>query len=385
MTHKKVLLKENILKEIFMDNKNSIIAVLVLAALLLSLFTFFTSSEWAYKTSARAALLYCPDTSEILYSKNEDLRLPMASTTKIMTALIAIEEGDLDETVVINEAAVGIEGSSAYLKANETYTLRELLYALLLQSANDAAVAIALHISDSINQFVIKMNEKAVAIGAYNTSFKNPSGLDEDGHYTTALDLAKIAAEALKNEHFANIVTTKAKTIQSLEGTIRNFVNHNKLLYKYDNCIGVKTGYTKKSGRCLVGAAEKDGIRLITVTLDAPDDWNDHIKMLDLGFSLRHRVLLLDKNEIDITLPVISGTSDQVKIINKEELYAIIPKTKQSIRQDVILPDYLIAPINEGDTVGEISFYLGDKKIATTSLCLKEGVKYKSKNQKNKR
>ena len=366
-----------------MDNKTSIIAVLVLAALLLSLFTIFSSSEWNMNTSARSALLYCPETDEILYSKNESLRLPMASVTKIMTALIAIESCSLDDTVVIDERAVGIEGSSAYLKANDTYTLKDLIYAVLLQSANDAACAVALHVGGSIETFVEKMNERAISVGAYNTSFKNPSGLDEEDHYSTALDLARITAEALKNPYFSQIASTKTKIIRSEEGTVRNFTNHNKLLYKYKDCIGVKTGYTKKSGRCLVGAAERDGVRLITVTLDAPDDWNDHIKMLDLGFSLRQRVLLIEKNEIDLTIPVISGTTDQAKITNNNELYAIIPKTKQSIRQDVILPKYLIAPLSEGDTVGEICFYLGDKKIASTTLSVTKEVKYKSKNRKN--
>ena len=198
-----------------MDNKNSYIAILVLAALLFSLFTVFSASEWSHKTSARSALLYSPENNEILYCKNETIKLPMASTTKIMTALVALEHCSIYDTVTIPQEAVGIEGSSAYLNYGETYTLEELLYALLLQSANDASVAIAIHVSGDEDSFVNLMNEKAIALGAYNTSFKNPSGLDDEGHYTTAINLAKIASAALLNEDIARIVNTSSKTIIS--------------------------------------------------------------------------------------------------------------------------------------------------------------------------
>lgn len=362
-----------------MDNKNSIIAILVLAALLFSLFTIFSASEWSNKTSARSALLYSPENDEILYSKNESLKLPMASTTKIMTALVALENCNIDDTVTIAEDAVGIEGSSAYLKCADTYTLEELLYALLLQSANDAAVAIAIHTAGDVVSFAELMNDKALELGAYNTSFKNPSGLDAEGHFTTAMDLAKITSAALSNEDIARIVNTNSKTITSDEGTVRNFTNHNKLLFKYEDCIGVKTGYTKKSGRCLVGAAERDGLTLITVTLDAPDDWNDHIKMFDYGFSIRQKLLLLEKGDISISVPVVSGAKESVTLTNKERVYAITPLTKKAIIQDINTPKYLIAPLNAGEDVGEVSFYLDDVKIAACPLSVKETVKYKNK------
>lgn len=362
-----------------MDNKNSYIAILVLAALLFSLFTVFSASEWSHKTSARSALLYSPENDEILYCKNETIKLPMASTTKIMTALVALEHCSIYDTVTIPQEAAGIEGSSAYLNSGETYTLEELLYALLLQSANDASVAIAIHVSGDEDSFVNLMNEKAIALGAYNTSFKNPSGLDDEGHYTTAIDLAKIASAALLNEDIARIVNTSSKTIISDEGTVRNFTNHNKLLFKYDDCIGVKTGYTRKSGRCLVGAAERDGLTLVTVTLDAPDDWNDHINMLDYGFSVRQKALLLAKEELSISVSVISGNTESVTLTNTEPVYAITPLTKKAIIQDIITPKYVIAPISKGDKIGEVAFYLDDVKIATTALSAKETVKYKNK------
>ena len=362
-----------------MDNKNSIIAILVLAALLFSLFTVFSSSEWSLKTSARSAMLYCPENDEILYAKNESMRLPMASTTKIMTALVAIENCNLSDEITISPEAVGIEGSSAYLRAHDTYTLEELLYALLLQSANDAAVAISLAVCDSTDEFVALMNERAVRLGAYNTSFSNPSGLDDEDHYTTASDLSKIAAAALSNDIFSKIVKSEAKTITSDEGTVRSFKNHNKLLYKYEDCIGVKTGYTKKSGRCLVGAAERDGLTLITVTLDDSDDWNDHIKMLDYGFSIRQKILLAKKNEIKASLPVISGTNDNVTATNIEEIYAVVPKTKETIKHEIIIPKYLIAPLSNGERVGEVVFSLSSTEIASAPLYIEMGVKYKNK------
>lgn len=362
-----------------MDNKNSLIAILVLAALLFSLFTVFSASEWSQKTSARSALLYSPENNEILYSKNENLKLPMASTTKIMTALVALENCNIDDTVTVADEAVGIEGSSAYLKGGDTYSLEDLLYALLLQSANDASVAIAIHAAGDIQSFVDLMNEKAIELGAYNTSFENPSGLDAEGHFTTAIDLAKIAAAALANKDIARIVSTSKKTITSDEGTVRNFTNHNKLLFKYDDCIGVKTGFTKKSGRCLVSAAERDGLTLITVTLDAPDDWNDHKNMLDYGFSVRQKLLLLEKGDLNISVPVISGSAESVTLTNKERVYAITPLTKKAIIQDIVTPKYLIAPINENDKIGEVSFYLDDVKIAATALSPCETVKYKNK------
>lgn len=269
-----------------LDNRNRFFIILLLLALTFSVFTVFVYSGNVPSVSAKSAALYEPSTKSFLYTKNENQRLPMASTTKIMTALLAIENLDPEEIIEIDERAVGIEGSSVYLKSGEAMRAIDLVYSLLLQSANDAAAALALRISGSIEDFAILMNEKAESLGLFDTSFKNPHGLDEDGHYTTAHDLAILTAAALENETFKTITSTYKKTLVSSDMQ-RLVVNHNKLLKSYDGCIGVKTGYTKKSGRCLSSAAERGGEVLVAITINAPDDWRDHKVMLDYGWSCR--------------------------------------------------------------------------------------------------
>lgn len=229
---------------------------------------------FAVGVSAKSAVLIETSADRIVYRKNADEKLPMASTTKIMTAICAIENtDDLDRKITVADCAVGVEGSSIYLKHGEHLSVRELVYGLMLSSGNDAAVAIACAVSGDVQRFAALMNETAKKIGVQNTSFKNPNGLDEEGHYTTAYDLARIASYALKNDEFKKIVSTYTTTIP-YEGYSydRRLKNHNKLLKLYDGCIGIKTGFTKKSGRCLVSAAERDGAVLVAVTLNAPDD-----------------------------------------------------------------------------------------------------------------
>ena len=223
--------------------------------------------------SAKSAILIEASTGEVIWSENPDQRLPMASTTKIMTALVAIESGDVKRTVSISPLAVGVEGSSVYLYANEKMTLEDLIYAMLLESANDAAAAIAIEVGGSIEGFADMMNERASSLGLSNTHFENPHGLDGETHYTTARELAIIAREAYSNEILKGIFSTYKKTIplNETEG-VRLLINHNKLLKSYDGATGIKTGFTKKSGRCLVSAAERDGLEFIAVTLNAPND-----------------------------------------------------------------------------------------------------------------
>jgi D-alanyl-D-alanine carboxypeptidase len=208
----------------------------------------------------------------------------MASTTKIVTAVIALTELDSDKIIEVDKRAVGIEGSSVYLEEGEMLSAKSLVYATLLSSANDAAAALAYEISGDIPSFAMKMNELAASLGLQNTNFTNPHGLDDKEHYTSAHDLALLTAYAIKNPLFLEIASTKrAEIISSLKN--RTLVNHNKLLSSYEGCVGVKTGYTKKSGRSLVSAAERNGKMLISVTINAPDDWIDHKRMLDFGFS----------------------------------------------------------------------------------------------------
>lgn len=267
------------------DNRDKLFIVLIITTLIFSLFTIYvySESEREVRVSAKAAALYDPTDQTFLYLKNGHERLPMASTTKIMTAIVAIENCELDKIVTVDERAVGIEGSSVYLKVGEEISVESLLYALMLRSANDAAAAIAYDISGSIEAFSSLMNEKAASLGLANTSFENPHGLDSKNHYTSAHDLAIISAYAISNPIFREICSSKKKIIDSSSES-RLLINHNKLLNLYEGCIGIKTGYTKKSGRSLASASDKYGHTLICVTIDAPDDWNDHKLLFDYGF-----------------------------------------------------------------------------------------------------
>ena len=361
------------------DNKAMYIAALILAAVVFSFLTIYAfgeHQEHVFSTSARSAVLYQPETKVFLYAKNADERLPMASTTKIMTALVAIENTDPSDIVEIDDSAIGIEGSSAYLKSGDALTMEELLYALLLQSANDAAVAIACHISGDTDSFSTLMNERARALGLTNTSFANPHGLDNEEHYTTAKELAIIASAALKNERFKEIVSTYKKSFVS-EKRSRTYVNHNKLLYLYDGCVGVKTGFTKKSGRCLVGAAEKDGLRFISVTLDAPSDWNDHSAMLNLGYESLERICFAEEYDHVYKVPVIGGESEYITVANTEGADAIIQKGKYSPEEHIKLVRYTVAPINQGDILGEIIYTVEGKEMARLPIVATESIKKK--------
>lgn len=324
--------------------------------------------------SAESAVLYLPETEELVYEKNADERMPMASTTKIMTALVVLSEAERDELVIIPEEAVGIEGSSAYLKGGEELTIEELLYALLLQSANDVATALAYHVGGDIRGFSDMMNAKAEELGLNNTHFTNPHGLDDDEHYTTARDLAIIAAKAMENETFRNIVSSKRKSFAS-DTRRRTYINHNKLLCMYDGCVGVKTGFTKKSGRCLVSAAEREGLTFITVTLDAPNDWEDHKKLLNYGYLHIEKIALCTENKFRYEIPIIGGEKDTLSVGSSDAKSVILPRGEHEVQQFVKLTRYAVAPIKKGDIVGEVIFTVDGNEAGRTRLYSLEDVK----------
>jgi D-alanyl-D-alanine carboxypeptidase/D-alanyl-D-alanine carboxypeptidase (penicillin-binding protein 5/6) len=247
-------------------------------------------------------------------------------------------------------------------------TLGELLYAVLLESANDAAAAVAYTVGGSIEDFAIMMNDKATSMGLENTSFANPHGLDAQEHYTTARELAIIAAEALENDSFKEIVGTYRHKIPMSTGGYRYLLNHNKMLKLYDGAIGVKTGFTKKSGRCLVSAAERDGLRLIAVTLNAPDDWRDHSAMLDFGFDTYEMKTLAREGEYSFTLDCIGKKITQINAVNKRGVSMCLPKAGGEITQTVYLPRFLYAPVSEGEKLGYIEFARDGKIIASVDL-----------------
>ena len=239
-----------------------LIIILFYIVLCVTLFAGNTPKAHADGVAECAAEL---NTGKIFYAKNDSAKLPMASTTKIMTALIIIEECELDEVITVPDEAVGVEGSSIYLKKGERVSVRDLLYGLMLRSGNDSAVALAIHHSGSVQNFAARMNERALQLGADNTHFVNPSGLPDDKHFTTARDLCVIACAAMRNDTFKTVVSAKNYT-----GQFRSFVNKNKALYSIEGANGVKTGYTLKAGRCLVASAEKDGMDVVCVVLNCP-------------------------------------------------------------------------------------------------------------------
>ena len=237
------------------------------------------------EVAARAAVLLDPLTGEFLYRKNDGERLPMASTTKIMTALLVLERCSLDEKVIVGEEATGVGESSGWLTAGETLTVEQLLHALLLQSGNDAAMALAIHTGGSLEAFVDMMNRRAEELGAWDTHFTNPHGLDQEGHYTTAHDLALIAAEAMRLEPFRRVVSTRKYELPWPGHPFpRVYYNKNKLLGLYPYANGIKTGYTLGAGRCLVASASRDGMDLISVVLNCDDYWNQSERLLEYGF-----------------------------------------------------------------------------------------------------
>ena len=333
----------------------------------------------ALSVSAESAVLIEAESGEIIYEKNAHKRRGMASTTKIMTAICAIENMDVSDVVTVPREAAGIEGSSIYLREGEEITLENLLYALMLQSANDAAAAIAIATSGSIEAFSELMNAKASELGLSDTHFENPHGLDGEAHYTTAYELAKIAAYALKNEAFARMAATVKHTVPATElSPARTLVNHNRLLREHDDIIGVKTGYTKKCGRTLVSAARQGGITLVAVTLCDGDDWRDHRVMLDRGFELYSEETVCREGEFTVSVPVTGGEMTEVTCENREALSAVLRKSHGEISTKTELPRFIYAGAKKGDAVGKVRFYEGGREIGSLTLHLAEDVAKKA-------
>ncbi len=305
-------------------------------------------------------------TGKVLYSKNSDAEAPMASTTKIMTAIAAIENSNLDDALTISRNAAYQEGSSAYFRIGDEVRMEDVLYGLMLNSGNDAAVAIAEHIGGDVDSFCALMNETARGIGALNTNFVNPNGLYDDEHYTTAHDLAKITAYAMKNDTFRKIVSSKTKQITVLNTNVKmTFQNHNKLLSMYEGANGVKTGFTKKAGRCLVSSAVRDGIELVAVTLNAPNDWNDHKYLLDKCFSevcmsglVREGEQIAVREVGDTTVGVVCGESVSVPDFGSMGEYELV----------MHLASNILPPINKGDKIGECDVMYKGRVLKTFDL-----------------
>lgn len=330
--------------------------------------------------SAKSAVLMDRSSGRILFAKNENERLPMASTTKIMTGILAVEHGNLNSRIIISERAFNIEGSSIWLEKGEVKTLEELVYGLMLRSGNDAAVAIAEHLAGSVEDFSVMMTEKAREIGAYNTQFKNPHGLDEDGHVTTAYDLGLITCHALKIPLFREIIATKEKKVSWPGHEWDRFLrNQNKLLNIYPGGDGVKTGWTTPAGRCFVGSATRDSLQLVTVVLNAPNMWEDTTTLLDYGFANWKGKKLISKGQYVKTELVEGGTEEKVKLVAGEEFnYPLKEGEEEYLEFDIIIDSSPVrAPVHEGQVLGRMVVNHLDKEIKSIDLLAGKSVSRK--------
>ncbi|MDI9463182.1 MAG: D-alanyl-D-alanine carboxypeptidase family protein [Bacillota bacterium] len=330
--------------------------------------------------TARAAIVLDQATGRILFSKNAYEQLPMASTTKIMTAILAIESGRLDETVTVSEYASLAEGSSIDLEAGEKKTLEELLYGLILQSGNDAAVAIAEHLSGSVEEFAKAMTARSRELGANGTSFANPHGLNNENHYATAYDLALIASHAMSLPKFREVASTREKKISWTGRPYDRILhNQNRLLTMYEGAEGIKTGWTTPAGRCFVGAASREGWRLISVVLNAPQMWEDTITLLDFGFNNYAWETVVFAGQKLKTTAVRRGIAEKVNLVAQENIGLPLRENEaQLLRFEFNVPNEITAPVKKGQKIGILNIYFGRHHVAETPLLAAEEVKRRS-------
>lgn len=346
------------------------ISLTVLAFALIFSYNVSAAKAVEISVSANSAVVMEASTGRVLYQKNAYEKMPMASTTKIMTALVAIENGNLSDMVKISANASGIEGSSIWLSPGETMTLSDLLFGLMLASGNDAAIAIAEHVGGDVETFVGMMNDKAREIGAYNTHFVNPNGLPAGDHYTTAYDLALISAYAMQNKTFREVVKTQYKTLP-WEGHEWDRVvkNKNKILWNYEGGNGIKTGFTKEAGRCLAAAAEREGMQLVSVVLCAPDMFNDCMVLMDYGFENYDHSLVVKAGEKIGEIAVKDGMEKSFPVYTDKDVY--FPLTQEeaaNLNKRVYIEETLTAPVKKGQQVGRIDIWLGEDRIQSVAL-----------------
>lgn len=321
--------------------------------------------------TAKAAILIEADTGRILYEKNADTPLQMASTTKIMTTLLTLESGGLDDYFEVDPQAIKVEGSSMGLKEGAVVTKRILAYGMMLPSGNDAANAAAVKVGGSIEAFVEMMNKRAAEIGLESTHFVTPSGLDDDtfDHYSTAKDMANLTREALKNEDFREICSTRSIQLTFGDGTDFWLSNSNRLLSSCEGVIGVKTGFTDKAGRCLVSACERDGVTLICITLNDPNDWYDHNRLYDYGFE---RVTTKKLEGVTLKLPVVGGEDGTVTVRSEDVTISLLPGESGEVERKITVMRFGYLPLEVGDVVGRVTYYLDGSLIAAKDIVVTE-------------
>ena len=312
--------------------------------------------QTAQAVSARSAIMLDAVSGRILYEKDADRQSLIASTTKIMTALIVCQQCNVLDRMRIPREAVGIEGSSMYLREGEVLTVQELLYGLMLSSGNDAAVALAIYCGGTVEGFVQMMNDKARLLGLEDTHFENPNGLDAPGHYSTARDLAILAAYAMEDPIFRKTVSTRTVTVGE-----RHLRNHNKLLWLTEGADGVKTGYTKAAGRVLVSSATRNGRRIVAVTIDDPDDWTDHQKLLEEGSSRYSMHQVVRKGAPVGTLDVAGGDAQVTVYAGDDYHYALAPE--EQVHLVLPGPGFVYAPVAEGGDAGVVYVTVQGKAV----------------------
>lgn len=349
------------------------VAVLVFSVFLLALptITAYGSTDIP-SVSAQASVLLCVNNGKVLYSSNKDTRLPIASTTKLMTSLITLEESQKDNKVVTFKRNMIEEGSSMYLKIGEQVTLQDLCTGMLLPSGNDAATAAAISVSGSKEDFSKLMNKRAKKLGMNNTSFVTPSGLDDPDHYSTAYDMALLMKECLKNKKFCAISRCKGRAVKFVKPSkkVVTYINHNRLLSTYDYCISGKTGYTESAGRCLVTAARKNGVTLVAVTLNDKNDWKDHTSLYEYGFQ---KVKSQQFSKKELKQNVVGGIKQTAKLEIQGKTFI---SEKCLIKERILIPPFAYTPIKKGARAGVVEYIEDGKVIDRQILRYKENIDY---------
>ena len=339
-----------------------------MAAALLAAVSFFPAEA----VSAQSAIVLDASTGRVLYEKNADKQSLIASTTKIMTALVVCQRCNVLDRMRIPKEAVGIEGSSMYLQAGEILTVQELLYGLMLQSGNDAAMALAIYCGGTVEGFAQLMNDKAHALGMTDSHFMNPHGLDSPGHYSTARDMAKLTAYAMSDPVFAQTVSTKTVTVGN-----RCLRNHNKLLWQVEGADGVKTGYTKAAGRILVSSTTRNGRRLVVVTINDPNDWADHAALIEDGFENFSVRQLINCGQCMGSVPVLGGNGQQVQLL-AEEGFSFSLQPDEQVSFELPAPGFVYAPVAKNQSAGFVHVLVDGVAVGKVPLVYGETVEMKA-------
>ncbi len=360
--------------------KNKLIWIIISVFLLISFSGLSLKAAEPPGTSATAAVVMDMETGQVLYNKHMHLHRPPASLTKILTTIIAIDRGNLKDKVKVSRRAAYQEGSSIYLEEGEVITLEELLYGVMLASGNDAAAAVAEHISGSIEDFAELMNKKAEEIGARNSNFLNPNGLPQSGHYSSAYDLALIMRYALNNEIFARITATKYKTISwGNNDWDRGLRNHHSMLFTDEDITGGKTGYTRAAGQCLVTSARKDGREVIVVVLNCPGKYIESRKLIDYGINGFKRVTVINKNEVFDKIEVEGSREKELKIVASSPLTALVPRGGElKIKKEAVIESEIMLPVEAGERIGTLNIYDQDILLGKTDLIAGNSLNFNS-------